>query len=149
MKAKILNLKCVKFNNLIMELDIVHPHIYGNELYGALIIKISKVKFITNENLEGYSNIFNTFKVTGMQTLEKYLMALNGYVLCNRVKRKSQNAFLLSTWFVLQILLFKRKRNQLYAKWTTFGFWPLKMCTICLFTHGAALRSPYHWDWTI
>jgi len=34
-------------------------------------MKIPKEKFIKNENLEGYKYNLNTFRVTGMQTLEK------------------------------------------------------------------------------
>ncbi len=107
---------------------------YGNKLYGALKIKISKGKFITNENLERYYNILNIFKVTGMQTLEKNIYGTQ------------MGMFYAVVFFRYSSL--KEKKNQLYAKWPTFGFWPLNMCTIFPFTHGAALRS-YLWDWTI
>jgi len=126
------------------------PHIYGTELQRALKMKIPKEKFIKNENLQGYWDILNTFKVTGMQTLEKeYLWHSDRYVYATVLAEKMHNKFLVSTLFVLQIFLFKRQKYQLYAKWPTFGFWSLKICTIYQFTHGAALRFPYLWKLTI
>ncbi len=58
------------FNNLHMKLH-WDPYISGNEPYRALKIKMPKEKFVKNQNLKGYWDIFNSAWVTPMQTLEK------------------------------------------------------------------------------
>jgi len=62
---------------ILIHFNILHmkphqdPYISGNEPDRALKIKIPKERFVKNQNLKGYLDIFNTAWVTPMQTLEK------------------------------------------------------------------------------
>ncbi len=57
-------------HNLLLELH-WDPSISGNQSYRAWKMEISKDKFVENQNLKGYEDIFNTSWVTAMQTMEK------------------------------------------------------------------------------
>ncbi len=82
-------------------------------------------------HLKSYWSIFNITWVTGMQTLKnENVWHTEKYVLCNCFDRGEQDTFLVSILFVLQIFFFEYSRYQLYAKLSTFVFWPLKMCRI-------------------
>ncbi len=47
------------------------PQISESESYRAFKMKITKEKFVKNQNLKGYEDIFSISWVIGMQTLEK------------------------------------------------------------------------------
>lgn len=67
---------------------------------------------------------------------KEYLWHSDRNVICYCFHRGKQK--LISALFVLKTFLFKRKKHQLYAKWSTCGFWAMKILT-------NLLMKPY-WD---